>query len=210
MSGCGSLGSETNCPKIDSGTSVRTRSPSVLPLGNCPDQGIGTDYETANQLLRSNIHYLNNPNVAAFLNTLSVAEGGDYDLMYGAVRAKQDRWHIQNYATHPGFGRGGKSSAAGRYQINKDTWADMGGRMGLSDFYCQTQDLIAIEILRAINVLDALASGDLNRTLEVASRRWAALPAGPGKAGRYNQPYMQYEVLIQKYKSYGGAIAGEK
>jgi muramidase (phage lysozyme) len=124
--------------------------------------------------------------------------------MYGGVKGKKnDTWKFSDFSNHPGPGCGGKFTAAGMYQITRETWRDMGRRMGLNDFSPLTQDLLAIEILRRLSVIDDIVAGDIDSALQKASRRWAALPQGPG---RYNQPYREYDKFIATYKSKGGNV----
>ncbi|WP_202944352.1 PAAR domain-containing protein [Methylovorus sp. MP688] len=138
---------------------------------------------------------LKDPNVKAFLDAISEAEGGDYYFKYGAIKGKvNDKWRFTDDSTHPGAGFDGKTTAAGRYQINYATWEDMGGRVGLSNFSPETQDVIAVEILRSIKVIDSIKKGDLDTALSAASKRWSALPQGKNLPGRFKgQPYMSYE-----------------
>lgn len=151
--------------------------------------------------------YLTNPNVAAFLKAIAQAEGGGYDFMYGAIKGKKnDKWRFTDFSTHPGPGYDGKTSAAGMYQINLVTWKDMGQRMGLADFSPHTQDLIAVEIFRAQKAIEAIVDGDLETALSRCSGRWAALPQGKGKPGRYKQPYAKYEDFADYYTANGGTI----
>ncbi|WP_234637221.1 glycoside hydrolase family 104 protein [Delftia tsuruhatensis] len=147
-------------------------------------------------------------NVKAFLSAISQAEGGDYDLKYGGVKGKKnDKWRITDYSTHPGAGYDGKTTAAGMYQINKATWKEMGGRMGLTDFSAQTQDLLAVEILRTIGALNSIVAGNIDAALKKAAQRWNALPQGPKQGNRVSgQPHISYEEFIKLYKSAGGSI----
>lgn len=157
--------------------------------------------------LAENKEHLKNINVKAFIGAIAAAEGGDYDLKYGGVKGKKnDRWKFSDFSTHPGVGIDGITTAAGMYQINKDTWKEMSSKMGLTDFSPETQDLLAVEILRTIGVIDDIVAGDISPALSAASRRWAALPQGPGKAGRYPQPYMKYEAFENTYKGNGGVV----
>ncbi|MYM41040.1 paar repeat-containing protein [Pseudoduganella sp. CY13W] len=151
---------------------------------------------------------LKNTNVWAFLKAIAEAEGGGYDFMFGAIKGKKnDPWRFTNYSTHPGPGFGGKTTAAGMYQENIETWREMGGQMGLNDFTPETQDLIAVEILRTIRVIDSIQSGDINAALEEASHRWSALPRGKGKTGRYpKQRSVSFEKFESDYKSSGGSV----
>lgn len=137
---------------------------------------------------------------------IAEAEGGGYDFKYGAIKGKKnDPWRFTDYSTHPGAGYGGKTTAAGMYQETIDTWREMGGNMGLSDFTPDTQDLIAIEILRVIKVVDLIKNGELSPALEKASHRWSSLPQGKGKPGFYpKQPSVSFEHFESDYKRFGG------
>lgn len=157
--------------------------------------------------LEENRKYLADPNVKAFIGAISQAEGGDYDLKYGGVKGKKkDPWKFSDFSTHPGVGADGVTTAAGMYQINKKTWKEMGDKMGLADFSPGTQDLLAVEILRTIGVVDKIKDGDIASALSAASNRWAALPQGPGKPGRYKQPFVSYEDFAGSYKKLGGTV----
>ncbi len=160
------------------------------------------------QRLAENREYLKDANMQAFLKAIAEAEGGGYDFKYGAVRGKKnDPWRFADYSTHPGPGVGGKTTAAGMYQENIETWREMGGNMGLSDFTPETQDLIAVEILRVIKVAESIKSGDINAALDKASHRWSALPQGKGKAGYYpKQPSVSFDKFESDYKRFGGTV----
>ena len=150
--------------------------------------------------------HLKNPNIQAFLKAVANAEGGGYDFKYGAVKGKKnDRWRFTDYSTHPGPGNGGVTTASGMYQINKITWQDHGERrMGLTDFTPETQDLIAVSMLQGLGVIDQIKDGDIEAGVSQASKQWAALPQGKGKAGRYNQPYVEFERFETAYRAAGG------
>ena len=156
--------------------------------------------------LAENEALLADPNVAAFLKAIAQAEGGGYDFKYGAVKGKRnDPWRFSDFSTHPGPGYGGETTAAGMYQINIATWRQHGGNMGLSDFSPKTQDLIAIEILRSINIMEKIKEGDIANAVGPASRKWAALPMGPGLSGRHaNQPSVKYDDFFATYHANGG------
>jgi len=157
--------------------------------------------------LAENRHYLTDKNVKAFIAAIAAAEGGDYNLKFGGRKGKKnDPWQFTDFTTHPGAGSDGVTTAAGMYQINQATWKEMAAKMGLSDFTSDTQDLLAIEILRTIRVIDNIKAGELNSALSKASRRWAALPQGKGMPGRYSkQPYMDYDKFLAEYQHQGGS-----
>lgn len=149
---------------------------------------------------------LANRNISAFLKAIAAAEGGGYDFKYGAVKGKRnDPWRFTDFSTHPGAGFGGRTTAAGMYQITVDTWHEHGAKMGLTDFSPKTQDLMAVEILRSIGVTDAIKAGNVAGAMEPAAWKWAALPKGPGLGNRYPaQPFVKYEAFFQSYQSAGG------
>lgn len=157
--------------------------------------------------IEENLAYLADANVAAFIKAIGEAEGGGYDFKYGAVKGKRnDPWRFTNTSTHPGPGFGGKTTAAGMYQITIDTWRDHGGKMGLIDFTPKTQDLIAVEMLRSLGVIDNIKAGDIAGAMSQAAKKWAALPMGPGMANRYPpQPYADYDTFLITYMAAGGS-----
>ena len=157
-------------------------------------------------LLHEDQASLATPNVRAFIRAIAMAEGGDYNLKFGGVKGrKNDPWSFSDYSTHPGAGKGGSITAAGMYQINEGTWRESGGKIGLHDFSPGTQDLLAVEILRELHVIQAIKEGDLATALSAASRRWAALPQGPGLGNRYPpQPFKSYDEFLACYKENGG------
>jgi muramidase (phage lysozyme) len=156
--------------------------------------------------LAENEALLSDPNVAAFLKAIAEAEGGGYDFKYGAFKGKRnDPWRFSDFSTHPGPGVGGKTTAAGMYQINVPTWRDHGGQMGLSDFSPKTQDLIAINLLRSVGVIDKIIKGDIENAVGPAALKWAALPLGPGLGGHDpKQPSVKYENFLASYRTNGG------
>lgn len=199
---------------IDSGTRIRTATP--VPGFNgktgSPDtrKKIQAPPQSERQqaMRAANEAALKDPNVSAFLAAIGKAEGGGYDFMYGAVEGKKNNpWRMKNYDTHPGAGQGGISSPAGMYQINKTTWEDFGKRrLGITDFTPESQNLIAVEMLRSMGLLDSIVAGDIPAALNKSSHKWAALPSGPGKPGRYNQPYKSYEKFVEFYEAAGGKL----
>lgn len=159
--------------------------------------------------LRENRALLGLPNVQAFLKAIALAEGGGYDFKYGAVHGRRnDPWRFTDFSTHPGAGRGGRTTAAGMYQETRPTWLEMSARMGLDDFSPETQDLVAVEILRTIGAIEAILRGDLAGALDKASLRWSSLPRGKGRPGRYPpQPSIAFDTFESHYRTAGGTLA---
>lgn len=205
----GPVGIASRTDDLNDGTLIRASSPVPGPVGVQKTALSKEDKakEAAQVRLSQNQAYLKDANVKAFIGAIAAAEGGDYNLKFGGVKGKKnDKWQFSDYSTHPGAGSDGKTTAAGMYQINRATWKEMGDKMGLSDFSPGTQDLLAVEILRTINVIDRIVAGDIDTALKAASRRWAALPQGPKEGGRYNQPYMAYDEFAAAYKRLGGRV----
>jgi len=149
--------------------------------------------------LAENEALLADQNVSAFLKAIAEAEGGGYDFKYGAVKGKKnDVWRFADFSTHPGPGFGGKTTAAGMYQINIATWREHGGKMDLSDCSPKTQDLIVIELLRSVGIIDKIKAGDIAGAMGAASRKWAALPAGPGLSGLTRTSHQSNTILFLK------------
>lgn len=162
--------------------------------------------------LAENQEYLKNANVKAFLDTISEAKGGDYDLRYGGIKGKKnDKWHIADFSLPPQPGYDGKTTASGRYQINLQNWTENGKKkMGLNDFSPNSQDLIAVEGLRQKNALDSVIEGNMETAISKAAQTWNALPLGKGKAKRVtDQPYRKYEDVVAIFKSHGGTVTKE-
>jgi muramidase (phage lysozyme) len=69
----------------------------------------------------------------------------------------------------------------------------------------KTQDLIAVELLRSIDVMDKIKSGDIAAAVGPSSIKWAAVPMGPGQGGRHtDQPFVKYDAFLAAYRANGG------
>lgn len=191
----------TKMVKVGTGytTSLSDKTPQVVKVDMRPIR------------LTQNREYLKNANVKAFLGAIAWAEGGGYDFKFGAVQGrKNDKWRFKDFSTHPGAGAGGYTTAAGMYQITQETWKDHGIKgMDLSDFSPETQDLIAVSILRRLGAVDALLKSNFKFAIEKAAGPWAALEQAPGKGNKYPpQPYKKNEDIRAKYLELGGKDDG--
>ena len=132
----------------------------------------------------------NHPNVIAYLNMLSAAEG---TTEFGYQQGFGRRNKIKSLADHPRTfhtftqtnGKKNRTSAAGRYQFLSRTWDDMAGKLGLEDFGPESQDLAAIGLIAEAGALDDLVRGDIDAALKKTGRIWASLPTAPSA---YKQP----------------------
>lgn len=204
MSGSRSTHHKSKVPLVKAGNATTTEASNTDP------KKIKIDTQAVRR--EQNEQYLKNANVKAFLDTISTAEGGDYDLKYGGIKGKKnDPWRITDYSTHPGPGFDGRTTAAGRYQINEANWTQNGIKMmGLDDFSPHTQDMIAVESLRQIKALDAIVEGDMSIAISKAAKTWNALPQGPGQGNRVaGQHYVPYEKVVEIYKKNGGTVSKE-
>lgn len=132
----------------------------------------------------------NNPNVIAYLNMLSASEG---TTEFGYQQGFGRRNKIESLADHPRTfhtftrtdGKKSRTSAAGRYQFLSRTWDDMAGKLGLTDFGPESQDLAAIGLIAEAGALNDLVKGDIDATLKKTGKIWASLPTAPSS---YKQP----------------------
>jgi len=87
------------------------------------------------------------PFAQGFLDTISSAEGtgGGYDIIVGGKK-------FTDYSMHPnvvGFvGKEGPSTAAGKYQITKQTWDEYSKKLDLTDFSPTSQDIAAFDLAK--------------------------------------------------------------
>lgn len=87
------------------------------------------------------------PFAMGFLDTISSAEGtgGGYNIIVGGKK-------FSDYSMHPnvvGFvGPEGPSTAAGKYQITKQTWDEYSKKLNLTDFSPASQDIAAFDLAK--------------------------------------------------------------
>lgn len=139
-----------------------------------------------------------NPQVQGFLDLLSKAEGtygrGDngYNIAFGGAPDV-------GYATHPQTlhnftqtdGKQNKTSAAGRYQITSKTYQGLQKQLGSKDFTPETQDKMAVELIRQHGALDNVLTGDYQGAIGKLGSVWASLPSST-----YAQPKASMGELL--------------
>lgn len=151
--------------------------------------------------------YLKQPNIRAFLRAMCHCLGGGVDFLDGAIRGRRnDPWRFSDFSTHPGPGHNGSSTAAGLYRITREVWQEFGARMDLNDFCAETQELIAVDVLRGLGVLGNIQAGDLDAALAGAASCWPGLPKTPATLARFAEPDAAYESFVQKYGECGGMM----
>jgi muramidase (phage lysozyme) len=128
-------------------------------------------------------------NLAKFLDFLGQAEGADYDTIVGGSK-------FSDFSKHPGVvglrTKEGPSTAAGRYQITQTTYNDVAPKVGVNDFSKESQDRIAIELIRRKGALEDVSSGNFQKAIEKLGGTWASLPSSP-----YSQPKKSWEEVNQ-------------
>jgi muramidase (phage lysozyme) len=156
------------------------------------------------------------PNLHAFLDTLAVSELGaellaesdnGYDVLVGSRPGHVNRFG--SYADHPRQlvtllirGRVVKSTAAGRYQILQRYFDHYRAALGLPDFGPESQDAIAVQLIRECHALDDIEAGAFDRAIARCASRWASLPA----AG-YGQHEQALSDLRAAFVMAGGTLA---
>jgi len=154
-------------------------------------------------------------NVAAFADMLAVSEGTDdgrqrtkcmgYDVLVGGGL-------FTDFSAHPGVmvqilkprpdGTGGlKSSAAGRYQFLRGTWAEMSALLKLPDFMPESQDLACVQLFKRRGAFGLIQQGRFDEAVAACRKEWASLP-GAG----YGQHEQKIGRLRRAYTDAGGLI----
>jgi muramidase (phage lysozyme) len=153
---------------------------------------------------QDNLNYRNtNNNIKAFLWAIRLGEGtqgeNGYRTMFGG-----GLFDVSNGWKHPKtvVRKGGyNSSAAGAYQILTKTHNYLAVKLGTSDFTPETQDLMAIELIREKNALDDVLAGRFATAVEKVNTVWASLPGSP-----YGQPTVTLAQVQNSYVQAGGFI----
>lgn len=153
-------------------------------------------------------------NVCAFLDMLAVSELGapqladsddGYDVIVGSTASRPLR--MSGYADHPRRlvdlpKLGIQSTAAGRYQILARYYDAYRAQLKLPDFGPQSQDRIALQLIRECQALGDIQRGDIATAIAKCRSRWASLP-GAG----YGQHEHKLEHLLAAYRAAGGTLA---
>jgi muramidase (phage lysozyme) len=123
----------------------------------------------------SSVSDLDHPNVKKFLEYTSKAEDADYNTIVGGKV-------FTDYSKHPGIvgittKSEGKSTAAGRYQITETTYKDVAPKLNITDFKPESQDAIALELIKQNNALDDVKSGRFDKAINKLGKVWASFPS---------------------------------
>lgn len=141
-------------------------------------------------------------NLMAFLYVIGYSELGvmvdlpsqGYDVIVGSTPSKPIL--MKSYDSHPNvYVKSTNSTAAGRYQILA-RYADAYQKsLKLPDFGPESQDKIAIQLIKECKALDDIEQGRIETALNKCRSRWASLP-GAG----YGQNENRLSDLVSKFK----------
>jgi muramidase (phage lysozyme)/peptidoglycan hydrolase-like protein with peptidoglycan-binding domain len=143
------------------------------------------------------------PNMRAFLDTISYAEGTydpeGYRIRFGGETFDSFDAHPR---IHEPFGNT-TSTAAGRYQFLERTWNGIQDKLGLPDFSPESQDAAAVEKIKERGAYNFVESGQFERAINELNKEWASFPGSP-----YGQPTRAmgdlqrfYEARLETYKN---------
>lgn len=146
----------------------------------------------------------------AFRDVLAYAEGTDkpsvqksnfngYDVIVGGELLMCFDKHPGKLVKLPRYGI--SSSAAGRYQFLRATWATLQKRLKLPDFSPASQDKACDELLRECGARAHLLNGKFELACKSANRIWASLPGSP-----YGQRTENVATLRAIFVKAGGVI----
>ena len=148
-------------------------------------------------------------NLQAFLDMIAYSEIGPrllkasdngYNVIVGSTPEKPILFY--DYRDHPRvYIKAINSTAAGRYQILARYFDAYKSQLNLPDFSPQSQDAIAVQLIKECRALGDIEAGLLAFAIKKCSSRWASLP-GAG----YGQHENAYPVLAAAYRTAGGAI----
>lgn len=142
--------------------------------------------------------------IAVSEGTKGIGEDG-YNVLVGS--SKRQAFLFTSYADHPRIeiklNNNLSSTAAGRYQILRRYYDAYKTQLGLPDFSPDSQDKIAIQLIRECGALDMVGRGKFDLAVEKCRSRWASLP-GAG----YGQRENSLAVLRAAYINAGGTLNG--
>ena len=140
-------------------------------------------------------------NVRKFLNFLGKAEGADYNTVVGGGQFTDFRAHPRIVGLRTAEG---PSTAAGKYQIVGTTYDDVAPKIGIRDFSPDSQDKIAIELIRRKGALEDVRSGNFDAAIGKLGGTWASLPSSPYSQPKRSAEWTAKELGLASSTSYQG------
>lgn len=148
-------------------------------------------------------------NEAAFLDMLGISEGTsiipDSDNGYlalvggGTFSGYQDHPRLKVYIPRLHY----FSTAAGKYQILARYFDAYKALLDLPDFGPDSQDQIALQMIREHKALDMINAGDLAGAVAACCATWASFPGEP-----YGQGANSFSSFQAAFLQAGGTIGG--
>ena len=149
----------------------------------------------------------------AFLDLIAYGEGTDngiqptkckgYDVIVGGSL-------FTDFSKPPGkyvkLSKTLTSSAAGRYQTLEKYAKHYMKQLGLKDFGPESQDKIAIQLIKECKALEDIYAGRIHSAIYKCSSRWASMPAKSSGKSAYGQRTEKIEKLIEIFKKAGGVV----
>lgn len=140
-------------------------------------------------------------NVRKFLNFLGKAEGADYNTIVGGGQFTDFRAHPRVVGLRTAEG---PSTAAGRYQIVGTTYDDVAPKLGIRDFSPDSQDRIAVELIRRNGALEDVRSGNFEAAIGKLGGTWASLPSSPYSQPKRSAAWAAKELNLASSTEYQG------
>jgi muramidase (phage lysozyme) len=145
-------------------------------------------------------------NRGAFLDMISKSEGtADIPNSDDGYRVLVGGTTFEGYADHPRIrvklNDRLYSTAAGRYQILARIFDYYKALLTLPDFSPESQDRIALKLIRECHALEDVEMGRFETAVEKCKSRWASLP-GSG----YGQHENSIDKLKLAYQEAGGTV----
>lgn len=129
----------------------------------------------------------------AILDTLSDAEGADYNTLEGGGTFDDLSHHPNRKGPH------GTTTAAGRYQMIHKTWDQQAEKLGLPDMSHNSQDKAGIDL--AITNYKHNTGRNLIDDAKAGKIQWSALSQWDSMPGQHH-PYGTEEQLTKSFKSH--------
>lgn len=137
-------------------------------------------------------------NITAFLKLLRWCEhyphepsDKDYKIMYGGGTLA----NLDDHPRKPVTKWGKTSSAAGAYQITVATYDEYKKKLGLKDFSPESQDKIAMALIKQAGGLELINQGKIEEAITKLNRRWSSLPGGVHSR-------IKMDAALKKYAEY--------
>lgn len=134
-------------------------------------------------------------------STSAITQDDGYDIIVSGVDGPE---RTSDYSQHPFANRAAKlvkpglySTAAGRYQILFRFWKVYQQQLGLPDFGHDSQDAVAIQMIRERKALPLIESGHIEQAISACANIWASFPGND-----YQQNAHSIEKLMQHWATF--------